>query len=62
MRKADKIVVIDDGAIVEEADHETLMRKQGLYAEMYERQFRIIEDWGFQSGLLEGGEPRRPPT
>lgn len=50
VRKATKIVVIDEGAVVEEADHETLMQRQGLYAEMYERQFRLAEDWGSQAG------------
>ncbi|MCE5241263.1 ABC transporter ATP-binding protein/permease [bacterium] len=50
VRQADKIIVIDDGAVVEEADHETLMQRQGLYAEMVERQFRIAEDWGLQAG------------
>lgn len=50
VRKADKIVVLDDGAVIEEADHETLIQKQGLYAEMYERQFRIAEDWGLGPG------------
>lgn len=49
VRKATKIVVIDDGAVVEEADHDTLIKRQGLYAEMYERQFRIAEDWGFDA-------------
>ena len=53
VRKASKIVVIDEGAVVEQADHETLMKKQGLYAEMYERQFRIAEDWGIDAA--EGG-------
>ncbi|MEN6402202.1 MAG: ATP-binding cassette domain-containing protein, partial [Armatimonadia bacterium] len=53
VRKASKIVVIDGGAVVEQADHETLMKKQGLYAEMYERQFRIAEDWGIDAA--EGG-------
>jgi len=57
VRKASKIVVIDDGAVVEEADHETLMRKQGLYAEMYERQFRIAEDWGLGPGAGLLGAP-----
>ena len=60
VRKANKIVVIDDGAVVEEADHDTLMQRQGLYAEMYERQFRIAEDWGFETGML-GGEPADGP-
>lgn len=50
VRNASKIVVIDDGRVVEEADHETLMARRGLYAEMYERQFRIAEDWGLDPG------------
>jgi len=41
VRKADKIVVIDEGQIVEEAPHEILMRRGGLYAEMYTRQFEL---------------------
>ena len=57
VRKANKIVVIDDGKVVEEADHETLMARQGLYAEMYERQFRIAEDWGLEPGGQIIGSP-----
>ncbi len=41
VRNADKIVVIDDGEVVETADHEALMERGGLYAEMYTRQFQI---------------------
>ena len=40
-----KAVVIDDGEIVEEADHETLMAQGGLYAEMYTRQFELGQGW-----------------
>ena len=31
IRKADRIFVIDDGNIVEEGNHEELMRKHGIY-------------------------------
>ena len=41
VRRATKICVMDDGEIVEEADHETLMQRGGLYAEMYTRQFEL---------------------
>lgn len=60
IRNADKIVVIDSGAIVEAADHKTLMERNGLYAEMYERQFRIAEEWGLggATGIMPGGPPR----
>ncbi len=43
VRNADKIVVIDEGAIVEQADHTTLMEQNGLYARMYDQQFRYQE-------------------
>jgi len=46
VRNADKIVVIEGGEIVEEADHETLMEHNGLYAEMYQRQFNLEDIWG----------------
>lgn len=43
VRNADTIVVIDKGEIVEQADHQTLMSRNGLYAQMYERQVRFQE-------------------
>ncbi len=46
IRNADNIVVIEGGEIAEEADHKTLMAKNGLYAEMYQRQFQIEDMWG----------------
>ena len=46
VRNADKIVVIEGGEIAEEADHETLMEQNGLYAEMYQRQFSLEDIWG----------------
>lgn len=51
IRNADKIVVIDHGEVIEQADHSTLMERNGLYAQMYERQFRFQE-----TGIpIEGG-------
>jgi subfamily B ATP-binding cassette protein MsbA len=59
VRKANKIVVINDGEVVEEADHETLMARRGLYAEMVERQFHRVEDWSDGTGpSLMGGQPQ----
>lgn len=43
VRQADKIVVIEDGAVVELADHDTLMARQGLYARMVQRQIQATE-------------------
>ncbi len=56
VRNADKIVVIDEGEVKEEADHETLMQRQGLYAGMIERQFRLAEEeLGITGGGMMGG-------
>ncbi len=40
VRKADRIMVIDKGRIVEEGKHTTLLNKNGLYAKLYRMQFR----------------------
>ncbi len=40
VREADLILVIDGGRIVERGDHETLLARGGLYADLYRRQFR----------------------
>jgi ATP-binding cassette, subfamily B, multidrug efflux pump len=36
--KFDKILVLDDGSIVEQGTHESLIQKQGLYYAMYQKQ------------------------
>jgi ATP-binding cassette, subfamily B, bacterial len=35
VRNADRILVLDDGKIIEEGNHETLMKKKGLYEELF---------------------------
>lgn len=40
VRSADRIIVLRDGEIIEEGDHETLMGAQGHYAELYNTYFR----------------------
>ena len=35
---ADEIIVIDDGAVVEQGNHEALMKNNGIYAEMFHSQ------------------------
>lgn len=37
-KRADRIFVLKEGTVVEEGRHEELIKRQGLYAEMYERQ------------------------
>jgi ABC-type multidrug transport system fused ATPase/permease subunit len=49
IRGADRILVVDDGRIVEAGDHEALFAAGGLYAELYRTQFahqadRVVAD------------------
>jgi len=39
VRNADLVFVIDEGKIVEQGTHESLLAMNGLYAQLYERQF-----------------------
>ena len=39
IREADRILVMRDGHIVEQGDHETLLKKNGFYAQLYRSQF-----------------------
>lgn len=48
VRKADLIVVLDNGRIVETGTHEALLGARGLYSKLYELQFR---DGNGESGL-----------
>ena len=35
---ADQIIVLDEGRIIEQGDHETLIAKKGVYADLFEKQ------------------------
>lgn len=39
IRKADQIVVVNHGKIIETGNHESLMNKKGFYAALYNSQF-----------------------
>ncbi|VBB47606.1 fused lipid transporter subunits of ABC superfamily: membrane component; ATP-binding component (fragment) [uncultured Desulfatiglans sp.] len=38
IRRADRILVLDEGRLVEEGDHTSLLRRRGLYAALYEKE------------------------
>ncbi|NLO06919.1 MAG: ABC transporter ATP-binding protein [candidate division WS1 bacterium] len=57
VRDADKILVIQGGQIVEEDNHEQLMARNGVYAEMYNRQFRLQDVWFGQGRPDFAGPP-----
>jgi subfamily B ATP-binding cassette protein MsbA len=40
VRRADRLLVLDHGRIVEEGTHSALLEQDGLYARLYKRQFR----------------------
>ena len=42
--KADAIIVIANGGVAEQGTHEELLKKNGIYKELYETQFRQILD------------------
>ncbi len=46
IKRANKIVVLDNGEIVEQGTHEELLEKGGIYAEIYDMQFRQQEEEG----------------
>ncbi len=43
IRRADIIFVVKDGVIVEQGNHDELLQKAGVYAELYEIQFKREE-------------------
>lgn len=44
IKNADTILVLKDGDIIEQGDHETLLAQEGLYAELYNSQFLEINN------------------
>jgi ATP-binding cassette subfamily B protein len=43
IRSADKIVVIDEGRIIDTGTHTELMNRKGLYKKLYEMQLKPVE-------------------
>ena len=56
VHKADVILVIDNGAIVEQGTHAELLQKDGKYREVYELQLRPQEEVMMEATISSGGE------
>ncbi len=54
IREADRILVMSRGKVVEEGKHDQLMRRDGLYARLYQRQFAdmTVEDDSKENNYL----------
>lgn len=44
IKKANRILVMDKGRIVEEGNHQSLLEKGGYYTRLYEMQFKALEE------------------
>ena len=42
VREADSIIVLDKGRVMEQGSHEELLAKEGMYFELYQKQFELI--------------------
>ena len=65
VRRADRLVVLAEGRIIEEGNHDELVAKKGLYSELYARQLQT-ERPVTQSPALPSAEgsslPSRSPS
>ncbi|HRE18291.1 MAG TPA: ABC transporter, partial [Rhodocyclaceae bacterium] len=55
LRKADRLVVMDRGKIVEVGPHDQLMARQGAYWRLYQAQLRNVDSEGELPTLTPGG-------
>ncbi|HJY85975.1 MAG TPA: ABC transporter ATP-binding protein [Candidatus Acidoferrales bacterium] len=53
IRRADRIVVLEDGTIRETGTHQELLERSGLYARLYELQFVDADTAPYQTGAVE---------
>jgi ATP-binding cassette subfamily B protein len=60
LRKADRLVVMDRGEIVEIGPHDELMARQGAYWRLYEAQARRAEEDAQAAGVLLHATPMTP--
>jgi ATP-binding cassette subfamily B protein len=60
VRHADRIVVLQNGRIVEMGDHEELLRRRGLYQRLYALNYASFDD--VPQEALESPDSRTPAT
>ncbi len=60
IRRADQILVLEEGEIVERGTHEELLAKDGRYRQLYERQYHIEQNLFINPG--EDFTPEPPET
>ncbi len=51
IKRADRIIVVENGSIIEEGNHQTLLRKKGKYYHLYTQQFRQEQEQKYASSL-----------
>jgi len=57
LRKADRLVVMDRGRVVEVGPHDALIEQRGAYWRLYEAQARRVDGSDLDGGSDGGGEP-----
>jgi ATP-binding cassette subfamily B protein len=62
LRKADRLVVMDRGQIVEIGGHDELMAREGAYFRLYQAQQRLTEDGEDDSQAGHGGGAESQPS
>ena len=62
IKRADRILVIEDGRIKEMGSHAQLIRKRGHYYRLYTNQFRSQLEQAYESELTEGNGQPLPAT
>jgi ATP-binding cassette subfamily B protein len=58
LRKADRLVVMDKGVVVEEGTHDALIEAQGAYWRLYEAQQRQADSEAVLGGSIDATQQK----